>query len=139
MTYFSKVSPNIITSIPRSSYRTRCDTSCRYVILSLFCFARVHFSSQSRILENISDEKSTSCKAHQRWYVYRGLRMMTSVTSRATFQNSDVIFIWLDISNFENNNKDIKAFQIKIDEQTHRIQISQLADGTTPKMTYLLL
>jgi hypothetical protein len=39
---------------------------------------------------------------------------MTSVTSRATFQNSDVIFIWLDISNFENNNKDIKAFQIKI-------------------------
>jgi hypothetical protein len=64
---------------------------------------------------------------------------MTSVTSRATFQNSDVIFIWLDISNFENNNKDIKAFQIKIDEQTHRIQISQLADGTTPKMTYLLL
>jgi hypothetical protein len=34
---------------------------------------------------------------------------MTSVTSRATFQNSDVIFIWLDISNFENNNKDIKA------------------------------
>ena len=65
--------------------------------------------------------------------------MMTSVTSRATFQNSDVIFIWLDISNFENNNKDIKAFQIKIDEQTHRIQISQLADGTTPKMTYLLL
>ena len=65
--------------------------------------------------------------------------MMTSVTSRATFQNSDVIFIWLDISNFENNKKDIKAFQIKIDEQTHRIQISQLADGTTPKMTYLLL
>jgi hypothetical protein len=46
--------------------------------------------------------------------------MMTSVTSRATFQNSDVIFIWLDISNFENNNKDIKAFQIKIDEQTQR-------------------
>jgi hypothetical protein len=37
------------------------------------------------------------------------------------------------------NNKDIKAFQIKIDEQTHRIQISQLADDTTPKMRYLLL
>ena len=65
--------------------------------------------------------------------------MMSSVTSRVTFQNSDVIFIWLDISNFENNNKDIKAFQIKIDEQTHRIQISQLADDTTPKMRYLLL
>jgi hypothetical protein len=152
MTYSSKVSPNIITSIPRSSYRNRCDTSCRYVILSLICFARVHFSSQSRILEKISDEKSTSCKAHQRWYVYRGFRMMTSVTSRATFQNSDVIFIWLDISYFEKkfadyvknilyllcylfyllkswlrikNNKDIKAFQIKIDEQTHRIQISR--------------
>lgn len=29
--------------------------------------------------------------------------MMTSVTSRDTFQNSDVIFIWLDISNFEKN------------------------------------
>ena len=27
--------------------------------------------------------------------------MMTSVTSKVTFQNSDVIFIWLDISNFE--------------------------------------
>jgi hypothetical protein len=38
--------------------------------------------------------------------------MMTSVTSRATFQNSDVIFIWLDISNFENNNKDIKKYVI---------------------------
>ena len=103
MTYFSKVSPNIITSIPRSSYRTRCDTSCHYVILSLICFARLHFSSQSRILEKISDEKFTSCKAHQRWYVYRGFRMMTSVTSRATFRNSDVIFISLDISNFEKN------------------------------------
>jgi hypothetical protein len=34
---------------------------------------------------------------------------------------------------------DINAFQIKIDEQTHRIQISQLADDTTPKMIYLLL
>ena len=93
--------------------------------------------------------------------------MMSSVTSRVTFQNSDVIFIFLDISNFEKknlcglpqiypvslcylfyllkswlrikNNKDIKAFQIKIDEQTHRIQISQLADDTTPKMRYLLL
>jgi len=92
--------------------------------------------------------------------------MMTSVTSRDTFQNSDVIFIWLDISNFEKtcadylkyilyllcylfyllkswfrikNNKDIKVFQIKIDEQTHRIQISQLADDTTPKIRYLLL
>ena len=42
---------------------------------------------------------------------------------------------WLRIK----NNKDIKAFQIKIDEQTHRIQISQLADDTTPKMRYLLL
>jgi hypothetical protein len=31
------------------------------------------------------------------------------------------------------------SFQIKIDEQTHRIQISQLADDTTPKMRYLLL
>jgi hypothetical protein len=166
MTYFSKVSPNIITSIPRSSYRTRCDTNCRYVILSLICFARVHFSSQSRILEKISDERSTSCKAHQRWYVYRGWCMMTSVTSRVTFQNSDVIFIWMDISNCEKtcadyikymiyllcylfyllkswlrikHNKDINAFQIKIDEQTHRIQISQLADDTTPKMIYLLL
>ena len=29
------------------------------------------------------------------------------------------------------NNKDIKGFQIKIDEQTHSIQISQLADDTT--------
>jgi hypothetical protein len=103
MTYFSKVSPNIISSIPRSSYRTRCDTNCRYVILSLICFARVQFSSQSRILEKISDERSTSCKAHQRWYVYRGFRMMTSVTSRVTFQNSDVIFIWMDIINFEKN------------------------------------
>jgi hypothetical protein len=92
---------------------------------------------------------------------------MSSVTSRVTFQNSDVIFIFLDFSNFEKktcadylkyilyplcylfyllkswlrikNNKDIKAFQIKIDEQTHRIQISQLADDTTPKMRYLLL
>jgi hypothetical protein len=42
---------------------------------------------------------------------------------------------WLRIK----HNKDIKAFQIKIDEQTHRIQISQLADDTTPKMIYLLL
>ena len=92
--------------------------------------------------------------------------MMTS-RSRVTFQTSDVIFIFLDISNFEKktcadylkyilyplcylfyllkswlrikNNKDIKAFQIKIDEQTHRIQISQLADDTTPKMRYILL
>ena len=103
MTYFSKVSPNIISSILRSSYRTRCDTNCRYVILSLICFARVQFSSQCRILEKISDERSTSCKAHQRWYVYRGFRMMTSVTSRVTFQNSDVIFIWMDIINFEKN------------------------------------
>ena len=29
------------------------------------------------------------------------------------------------------NNKDIKGFQIKIDEQTHSIKISQLADDTT--------
>jgi hypothetical protein len=29
------------------------------------------------------------------------------------------------------NNKDIKGFQIKIDEQTHNIKISQLADDTT--------
>jgi hypothetical protein len=29
--------------------------------------------------------------------------MMTSVTSRVTFQNSDVIFIWMDIINFEKN------------------------------------
>jgi hypothetical protein len=28
------------------------------------------------------------------------------------------------------NNKDIKGFQIKIDEQTHSIKISQLADDT---------
>ena len=30
--------------------------------------------------------------------------MMSSVTSRVTFQNSDVIFIFLDISNFEKKN-----------------------------------
>jgi hypothetical protein len=29
------------------------------------------------------------------------------------------------------NNKDIKGFQIKIDETTHSIKISQLADDTT--------
>ena len=29
------------------------------------------------------------------------------------------------------NNKNIKGFQIKIDEQTHSITISQLADDTT--------
>jgi hypothetical protein len=29
------------------------------------------------------------------------------------------------------NNKDIKRFQIKIDEKTHSIKISQLADDTT--------
>ena len=29
------------------------------------------------------------------------------------------------------NNKDIKGFQIKIDEKTHNIKISQLADDTT--------
>jgi hypothetical protein len=29
------------------------------------------------------------------------------------------------------NNKDIKGFQIKIDEQTHSINISQLADDIT--------
>ena len=29
------------------------------------------------------------------------------------------------------NNKDIKGFQIKIDEQTHSIKTSQLADDTT--------
>ena len=29
------------------------------------------------------------------------------------------------------NNKDIKGFQIKIDEQTHSINISQLEDDTT--------
>jgi hypothetical protein len=29
------------------------------------------------------------------------------------------------------NNKDIKGFQIKIDEQTHSMKISQLADDTT--------
>ena len=29
------------------------------------------------------------------------------------------------------NNKDIKGFQLKIDEQTHSIKISQLADDTT--------
>ena len=29
------------------------------------------------------------------------------------------------------NNKDIKGFQIKINEQTHSINISQLADDTT--------
>ena len=29
------------------------------------------------------------------------------------------------------NNKDIKGFQITIDEQTHSIKISQLADDTT--------
>ena len=41
------------------------------------------------------------------------------------------------------NNKDIKGFQIKIDEQTHSIQISQSADDTTlyfnSKNYYLLL
>ena len=91
----------IYVKCKRSINHIRCDTNCRYVILSLICFARVHLSSQSRILEKISDERSTSCKAHQRWYVYRGFRMMTSVTSKVTFQKSDVIFIWLDISNFE--------------------------------------
>jgi hypothetical protein len=30
-----------------------------------------------------------------------------------------------------NHNKDIKGFQIKIDETTHSIKISQLADDTT--------
>jgi hypothetical protein len=29
------------------------------------------------------------------------------------------------------NNKDVKSFQIKIDEQTHSIKISQLTDDTT--------
>ena len=29
------------------------------------------------------------------------------------------------------NNKDIKGFQIKIDEQTHSIKLSQWADDTT--------
>jgi hypothetical protein len=29
------------------------------------------------------------------------------------------------------NNKDIKGFQIKIDEQTHSVKISPLADDTT--------
>jgi hypothetical protein len=29
------------------------------------------------------------------------------------------------------NNKDIKGIQIKIDEKTHSIKISQLADDTT--------
>jgi hypothetical protein len=29
------------------------------------------------------------------------------------------------------NNKDIKEFQIKIEEKTHSIKISQLADDTT--------
>ena len=29
------------------------------------------------------------------------------------------------------NNKDIKGFQIKIDEKIHSIKISQLADDTT--------
>jgi hypothetical protein len=32
------------------------------------------------------------------------------------------------------NNKDIKGFQIKIDEQTHSIKISQLADDTTQRL-----
>jgi hypothetical protein len=82
MTYFSKVSPNIITSIPRSSYRTRCDTNCRYVILSLICFARVHFSSQSHVLfeamistdktNNIADKSYIWCNPrkffHNYWY-----------------------------------------------------------------------
>jgi hypothetical protein len=37
------------------------------------------------------------------------------------------------------NNKDIKGFQIKIDEQTHSIKISQLADDTTLYFFYLSL
>ena len=42
------------------------------------------------------------------------------------------------------NNKDIKGFQIKIDEQTHSIKKSQLADDTTlfcftPKTINMLL
>jgi hypothetical protein len=43
----------------------------------------------------------------------------------------------LDKYTIVRNNKDTKAFQIKIDEKTHRIQISQLADDTTPKMIYI--
>ena len=45
----------------------------------------------------------------------------------------------------KNNNEDIMRFQIKIDEQTHSMKISQLADDTTlcffltPKTIYLLL
>jgi hypothetical protein len=53
----------------------------------------------------------------------------------STLPNIGMLKSWLRIK----HNKDIKAFQIKIDEQTHRIQISQLADDTTPKMIYLLL
>jgi hypothetical protein len=51
--------------------------------------------------------------------------MMTSVTSRATFQNSDVIFIWLDISNFENNAENISKFKGKM-SVVYRVRIDLL-------------
>jgi hypothetical protein len=48
--------------------------------------------------------------------------------------NPSVLFLILSVEIMAlriRNNKDIKGFQIKIDEQTHSIKISQLADDTT--------
>jgi hypothetical protein len=140
MTYFSKVSPNIITSIPRSSYRTRCDTNCRYVILSLICFARVQFSSQSRI------HKSYIWCNPRKFFSKLMISIHMNITSlfwNVTLDVTEVIIRnprytyhrWCALHEVDLSS-DIFS---RMHEQTHRIQISQLADDTTPKMIYLLL
>ena len=68
---------------------------------------------------------------NEQWLDIRDFQKLARNTSR--FPLSALLFVLsVEIMALRiRNNKDIKGFQIKIDEQTHSIQISQLADDTT--------
>ena len=68
---------------------------------------------------------------NEQWLDIRDFQKLGRNTSIYTL--SALLFVLsVEIMAFRiRNNKDIKGFQIKIDEQTHSINISQLADDTT--------
>lgn len=80
-----------------------------------------------------------------------GLKLYISETRgiRQKYPLSALVFVFFSVEimalRIKKRNKDIMRFQIKINEQTHSINISRLEDDTTlwvclsPKTIYLLL
>ena len=68
---------------------------------------------------------------NEQWLDIRDFQKLARNTLKLSFI-CFAIFLSVEIMALRiRNNKDIKGFQIKIDEQTHSIKISQLADDTT--------